>query len=208
MFVDLVQLGEGTQDIKRRIPFERFRGAHGEHAMAVRDVLRRLQDHRLITTSDDGRLYEVVHEALIREWPRLRQWIDKDRADLRLQRELAEAARQWEERKKDASFLFQGTRLSMVREWAETHDSELTPWERASFRASIDKQEQEKAEEESRRQKLEEQRKLAERKAEETSSLLWATRGATERKCNISYSPCLSSQSPRIPSGICSTSVG
>ena len=137
MFVDLVQLGEGTQDIKRCIPFERFRGAHGEHAKAVRDVLRRLQDHRLITTSDDGRLYEVVHEALIREWPRLRQWIDADRAGLRIQRELTEAAHQWEERDKDASYLYQGTRLAVACEWAETHAPELTPGEREFLDASL-----------------------------------------------------------------------
>ena len=60
---------------------------------------RRLVDARLLTTAATRRASEVVevsHEALIRGWPRLRDWIDEDRAGLRIQRRLTEAAREWE----------------------------------------------------------------------------------------------------------------
>ena len=45
---------------------------------AVDALLERLADARLVTL-DDGSA-EVAHEALIREWPRLRRWLDEDRA--------------------------------------------------------------------------------------------------------------------------------
>ena len=41
------------------------------------------------------RWVDVSHEALIRGWPRLRGWIEEDRAGLRLHRRLTEAAEEW-----------------------------------------------------------------------------------------------------------------
>ena len=56
-------------------------------------MLARLADARLITTGEHG--VEVAHEALIREWPTLREWLDADREGLRLHRHLTEAAQEW-----------------------------------------------------------------------------------------------------------------
>ena len=52
-----------------------------------------LVDARLITTSEDSA--EVAHEALIREWPTLRGWLEDNREGLRLHRQLTEAAQEW-----------------------------------------------------------------------------------------------------------------
>ena len=49
----------------------------GASPETVRALLERLADARLVTL-DDGTA-EVAHEALIREWPRLRGWLDEDR---------------------------------------------------------------------------------------------------------------------------------
>ena len=38
---------------------------------------------------------EVTHEALLREWPRLRGWLDDARADLRLHSALTAAVAEW-----------------------------------------------------------------------------------------------------------------
>ena len=43
---------------------------------------RSLADSRLVTVSDG--IVEVAHEALLREWPRLREWIDEDAQGRRL----------------------------------------------------------------------------------------------------------------------------
>jgi hypothetical protein len=39
-----------------------------------------------------GATVEVAHEAILREWGRLREWLAESRADVRLQRQLALAA--------------------------------------------------------------------------------------------------------------------
>jgi hypothetical protein len=55
---------------------------------------------------------EVAHEALIRHWDQLRDWLARDRADLRLRQELGQAARTWERGGRDESHLVHwGSRL-------------------------------------------------------------------------------------------------
>ena len=51
-------------------------------------------------------------EALLREWPRLREWLNESRADVRLQRQLAAAAQDWQNANCEASFLLTGARLT------------------------------------------------------------------------------------------------
>jgi hypothetical protein len=53
--------------------------------------LDKLASARLYTVSQDG--VEVAHEALIREWPTLREWLSRDREVLKLQHHLTEAGR-------------------------------------------------------------------------------------------------------------------
>ena len=94
--------------------------------MVVEAVVRRLADARLITTEGTAKAggevsVEVAHEALIRGWGTLREWIDADRAGLRLQRQLTEAAREWEANGARAACLYRGSRLTAAREWSKTH---------------------------------------------------------------------------------------
>ena len=48
------------------------------------DVLARLADSRLVTIGEGS--VEVSHEALLREWPRLHEWIEEDADGRRLRR--------------------------------------------------------------------------------------------------------------------------
>ena len=57
------------------------------------EVLAVLTEHRLVTADRDG--VEVAHEALLREWPRLRSWLEDDRDGRRLHLRLADAAAEW-----------------------------------------------------------------------------------------------------------------
>ncbi len=63
---------------------------------------------------------ELAHEALLRAWPRLQQWVDDARDDLRNQRRLATAAAQWMEGGRDPSFLLTGSRLEQTEAWASS----------------------------------------------------------------------------------------
>jgi len=38
---------------------------------------------------------EVAHEALIRHWPRLRQWLNEDRVNYRLRDSISEDTKEW-----------------------------------------------------------------------------------------------------------------
>lgn len=60
----------------------------------------------------DGDTVEIAHEALIRTWPRLREWISADQEGLRLHRRLGMAAAEWEAMERDEGVLYQGVRLA------------------------------------------------------------------------------------------------
>src|SRR5215217_3673125 len=96
---------------------------------ALTEVVERLAERRLLTVSDGA--VEVAHEALLREWPRLRAWLAEDAEGRRLHRRLGDAARAWDADARDAGGLYRGARLAAALDWAAGHDAELSPTERA-----------------------------------------------------------------------------
>ena len=80
-----------------------------------------LADPRLLTVS--AGTVEFAHEALLREWPRLRGWIEDDREGLRIQRSLRSSAREWTRVGKDDGALYRGARLAEARDWAQRGDA-------------------------------------------------------------------------------------
>lgn len=108
LFLDLTELGEGTEDTRRRAE----RAALDERAGGadrLGPVLDVLVGSRLVTVGEDT--VEVAHEALIREWPRLRDWLDEDREALRAMRHLSAAADDWDRGGRDPADLYRGPRL-------------------------------------------------------------------------------------------------
>jgi WD40 repeat protein len=83
------------------------------------------------------RWVDVSHEALIRGWPRLRRWIEEDRAGLRVHLRLAEAALEWDKTGRDSSALYRGVRLAQAVEWRQGKDAALNDLERAFLDAGI-----------------------------------------------------------------------
>ena len=77
-------------------------------------VLHALVDARLVTLGDDA--VELAHNALITQWPRLRQWLDDDRERLVHHRHLTEAARAWQHLGRDDCDLYRGKRLAIAEE--------------------------------------------------------------------------------------------
>jgi WD40 repeat protein len=168
LFLRLTELGEGAQDTRRRATLAELI-PRPEEAPAVEAVLKTLADARLITTGEDE--VEVAHEALIREWPRLGDWLAEDREGLRLHRQLTEAAQVWQTLEQDEGALYRGAQLAQAREWAESHGGELNPLERDFLEASQELASRDEAERETQRQReLEAARNLAaseKRRAEE-----------------------------------------
>jgi WD40 repeat protein/class 3 adenylate cyclase len=151
IFLRLTELGEeGAQDTRRRVaPRELVRTA--EEAPAVQAVLKTLTDARLITTAEDT--VEVAHEALIREWPTLRGWLEEDREGLRTHRHLTEAAAEWERLGREPGELYRGARLATAGEWVAEHADLPNPLERGFLGASQELARSEEAERHRRRQR-------------------------------------------------------
>jgi class 3 adenylate cyclase/WD40 repeat protein/energy-coupling factor transporter ATP-binding protein EcfA2 len=133
IFLRLTELGEGTEDTRRRVSVAELVPRRGQEA-EVDEVLRTLADARLITIGEET--VEVAHEALIRHWPTLREWLDEDREGRLLHRRLTEAAQEWDSLDRDAGALFRGVRLATTGDWATAHDRELNELEREFLTAS------------------------------------------------------------------------
>jgi WD40 repeat protein len=117
-------------------------GARGASPDTVRALLGRLADARLGPLDD--RAAEVAHEALIRAWPRLRRWLDEDRAAIRAHRQLSDAARAWDAGGREASDLYRGARLAGGIELAQSGRAELNETERAFLDAGVAEAERER----------------------------------------------------------------
>jgi WD40 repeat protein/class 3 adenylate cyclase len=160
IFLRLTELGEGTEDTRRRASFEELT-SHVKNADGVRAVLNLLAEARLVSLGENTA--EVAHEALIREWPTLREWLNHDREGLLLHRHLTEAAHDWELLGRDPGALYRGAHLAQAREWAAVHPKALNAGERAFLTASIEQEQREEWEREEQRQReLEAAKKLAE----------------------------------------------
>jgi WD40 repeat protein len=135
----LTQPGEGSEDTRRRAAMSEL-VTRSEEQDAVEGIVRSLADARLLTTAaadETGeRSVEVSHEALIRGWPRLRAWLDENRAGLLTHRRLTEAAHEWQRLGRDDGGLFRGARLAEAREWGETNEPTLNELEREFLAAS------------------------------------------------------------------------
>jgi WD40 repeat protein/energy-coupling factor transporter ATP-binding protein EcfA2 len=105
---------------RRRVPRSELPGCMCEDAPRVdcplECVIDRFVAHRLLTVQ--ATTIEVSHEALLAAWPRLREWVDADRAGLRTHRQLGDAARAWVEDGRDPADLLRGGRLEIAGAWA------------------------------------------------------------------------------------------
>src|SRR5215213_1787843 len=173
IFLRLTELGDetATGDTRRRATFRELI-LKPEERDATHSVLKALADARLITTSEDT--VEVAHEALIREWPTLRGWLEDNREGLRLHHQLTESAQEWDSLNREPDMLYRGARLTQVQEWPQTRAGELNQVEREFLEDSLLWAQQEAAERETQRQReLEAAQKLAEsekQRAEEQTS--------------------------------------
>ncbi|GAA4203446.1 hypothetical protein GCM10022252_61100 [Streptosporangium oxazolinicum] len=120
----LVHVGVDAADTARRMPLT---GLPADPRL--RQVLEHLTRARLLSV--DAQSVQIAHEALIRGWPRLRTWIEEDRADLVVLQRLDADAAAWQEGGRDTAYLYTGNRLQMARDaysaasWARPADDSL-----------------------------------------------------------------------------------
>jgi hypothetical protein len=138
IFTQLVHPGQGTEDTRRLAR----RSQVGESNW---NLVARLASERLVVTGRGGpgetaqveETAEVIHEALIREWGTLKNWMREDR-DFRIwQERLRVALRQWEEAGRSNRALLVGVALGEARKWLIGRGEELADEERLFTRLSM-----------------------------------------------------------------------
>ncbi|MGH3815584.1 MAG: hypothetical protein ACRDUV_24555, partial [Pseudonocardiaceae bacterium] len=134
LFLRLIKIGDGTEDTRRRMArTDLLQGLDSGAALPVMDAFTQ---GRLLTQDRDT--VEITHEALLRAWPRLRQWIDTDRTGNLTRQELEDTAAAWERDGRDNAGLYRGSRLAVARAWAasRSHEGDLSPAASAFLTAS------------------------------------------------------------------------
>ncbi|MCP2196875.1 WD40 repeat [Lentzea flava] len=125
IFLRLVNPGDGTEDTKRHVK---------RSELAADEVVEHLANARILTVDDDS--VEISHEAVIRSWPRLKDWLAEARDDLRVHRRLTAAAADWEAHGRDPGSLYRGVPLTRATEWAAREPGALNAEEQAFLDAS------------------------------------------------------------------------
>ena len=111
--------------VRRRVPLDELDVATDK---SVARAVAVLTEARLLTVTEGT--VEVSHESLLAEWPRLRVWLDEDRAGRRLRAHLATSARDWNGRGRESADLYRGPRLAAALDWSADHGDELNALER------------------------------------------------------------------------------
>lgn len=169
IFLNLTQLGEGTEDTRRRITKSELIVSKYPAALVER-TLRVLTDAKLLVVNldngdnigqsrssvnppEDDELFleamrqeatvEVVHEILIRHWSSLRWWLEKNRTRLRSQRQIEQAAALWRQKDRQNDFLLQGVRLAEAEEMLVDYTDELSDTAKEYIASCIDAREAE-----------------------------------------------------------------
>jgi WD40 repeat protein len=159
IFLRLTNLEEGSQETRRRSSLAELIPAP-EHAAAAQKVVQLLAEARLITI--EAGAVDVAHEALIREWPKLRGWIEENRAGLRIHHRMAAAAQEWQRFQRDEGLLYRGMRLQEGLEWAKTNPNSMNELERIFLQTSSElEQRQSREKEEQQQRELAAAQKLA-----------------------------------------------
>jgi WD40 repeat protein/energy-coupling factor transporter ATP-binding protein EcfA2 len=141
VFIQLVKPGEGTPDTRRLATRKEI----GEENWKL---VRQLADARLVVTNTDSTINhlgqrvedetaELVHEALIRGWFRLQDWLNADRDFYTWQERLRTIMRQWEETGQDENALLQGSVLMQAEAWLKERHEEISQDGRSFIKRSI-----------------------------------------------------------------------
>ncbi|MGQ0848186.1 MAG: nSTAND1 domain-containing NTPase [Actinomycetota bacterium] len=172
IFLHLVRIEHGAHGIRRRVGLSELRRLASDPD-AVDEVILAFGSPRLLLFDRDpiagNPTAEVTHEALLAEWPRLRDWIADRRIDLQRREALVGAAAEWELAGRDPDYLLTGSRLALLAQWREDADIGLGEAEIGFLEASLERRRAEEDAQTAIRAESERQRRRARRR---TASLV------------------------------------
>ncbi|MEG4486364.1 WD40 repeat domain-containing protein [Microcoleus sp. D2_18a_B4] len=149
IFVQLVRPGEGTEDTRRVAT----RAEVGEDNWNLVSYLAGYQARLVVTGRQEQEdTVEVVHEALIREWGTLREWMNANRQFRTWQERLKMGLREWKNNNHDSGGLLRGTSLTVAEDWLRQRADEMTQEERDFIQVSVKERDRERQKKQRRRQ--------------------------------------------------------
>jgi len=135
LFMRLVTFGEGAEDTRRIVGREELDQEEWSLAQRLAN-----EDNRLIVTGALGpgrETAEVVHEALIRNWPNLTEWVNRDREFRSWLQQLRPRVDEWRKSPADEGTLLRGGPLVVADDWLARRPDEFSEEERTFVAASI-----------------------------------------------------------------------
>ena len=130
VFLRLVRVDEQADDTRRRAGRPELESL-GLPDGVVDEVVSAFGSFRLLAFDRDpisrGQTVEVAHEALLREWPRYREWIGGRREALLVERRLESTATEWDSAGRPADLLVSGGRLEQFERWADEEPVPVPP---------------------------------------------------------------------------------
>ncbi len=135
IFIQLVQSTDNNADIRRLANREEV----GEENW---NLVTRLADARLLVTNRNEitnvETVEIIHEALIKNWRRLKQWMQIDGEFRRWQEQLRILIKQWENSNQDVGALLRGKPLIDAEEWLLQRTTQINATERSFINLSLE----------------------------------------------------------------------
>ncbi|MBI5960775.1 MAG: WD40 repeat domain-containing protein, partial [Chloroflexi bacterium] len=167
LFLRLIILDDETEAVRRRLNWSVLTSLTKDTA-AIEEIRDTFVKYRLLTADRDPKTrettIEVAHEALLREWERLVNWLNTSREDVQMQRRLQTVSAEWQKSGKNPGYLLTSTRLIQFEEWSTVASLQLTQDEREFLRASANERQTQQAREAAR---------LAREKTLERRTLRW-----------------------------------
>ncbi|HQV93455.1 MAG TPA: serine protease, partial [Anaerolineales bacterium] len=116
LLTSLVHLGDEAQGL----PDTRRRRSLAEFEEPTRRVIKYFADLRLLVTSSETA--ELIHDTLLREWGRLKNWLDENRNFLTWRQKLVERYREWKENRGE---LLRGRELAVAQDFWSKRRADL-----------------------------------------------------------------------------------
>jgi WD40 repeat protein/uncharacterized caspase-like protein len=169
IFLALTQLGEGTEDTRRRVlkselVVAKYPASLIEQTLQVLTAAKLVvvcleaealpvgqsrdssgyfpKPEELLQTQAQEITVEVAHEILIRHWSTLREWLQENRERIRVQRQIEQAALQWKQNNRQPDFLLRGVQLASAEEIYLKYRDELSTDVRQFIEAGLQAREE------------------------------------------------------------------
>lgn len=137
IFLRLIEVGANGEPVRRRVTTDELLQVDDSASAMMRQVIEEFIDAHLLFTDTVGSTETITlsHEALIRAWDRLRDWIAERGDDLRIGSRIRADAVEWNARSRPIDTLYRGDALALAVEWL-ARSPEASPLQRDFIQTS------------------------------------------------------------------------